>query len=124
MKKTYKHYSVLMDKDIEMIRSSLIQEHKTPNYVSRNWLIERLSQCLCWIEGCNLLYAAAVLVSTQTYWAIWGPVETSTATPSVIGISSGVVSNVILKSPNTPDCYQLTVTPNGTIGTKWAQCPK
>lgn len=50
MKKTYKHYSVLTSDDMDMIRESLIAEHKTPNHVSRSWLIERLSQCVCWID--------------------------------------------------------------------------
>lgn len=51
MRRTYKEYRVLDDKTLALIIQSLIQEHKTPNHVSREWLIERLSQCASWIEG-------------------------------------------------------------------------
>lgn len=73
------------------------------------------------------LIAVALSTTTATpkiYWAIFGEVEVSTMTPPGLGISTGPVSNVILKSPTTPDCYTLTVTPNGTIGTKWTKCPQ
>jgi len=62
-----------------------------------------------------------VFLSTYTvYWALFGPLDgISTMTPSGLGIP---VSNVVLRSPTTPDCYQLSVTPNGTITTKWVPC--
>lgn len=75
----------------------------------------------------GLLFAVALSTAPATdvyYWAVFGKLEVSTATASGLGLSTGTVSNVILKSPNSPDCYQLTVSPNGTIGTKWVLCPK
>lgn len=65
-----------------------------------------------------------VMLSTSTvYWAIWGPIDVSSGTPAMVGVSTGPVANVILHSQTTPDCYQLIVTPNGTLGTQWTQCP-
>lgn len=60
----------------------------------------------------------------QVYWAIWGPLEVSTSTPENIGVSSGPVSNVLLRSQTTKDCYTLAVNPNGSLYTKWTTCPK
>ena len=55
MRKTYKHYTVLTTERLNEIRNSIEQEHKTPQFVSRNWLIESLSQCVCYLEGIGCL---------------------------------------------------------------------
>lgn len=78
----------------------------------------------------HIILLLAVLISTDTfvpqaYWAIFGPLEVSTETTGgFIGISTGPVSNVILHSPTTPDCYRIVVTPNGTLKTEWVVCPR
>lgn len=80
----------------------------------------------------QLLLVATLTLSSSTvtappgsvWWAVFGPLEVSTMTSTSVGLSTGAITNVILKSATTPDCYILTVTPNGTIGTKWIQCPK
>ena len=56
MRKTYKHYSVLTTDRLRTIRDSIEKEHtEGPDYVSRSWLIESLSQCVCYLEGIGCL---------------------------------------------------------------------
>lgn len=50
-RKTYRHYPVLTADTFWKIRDSIAEEHRTQNYVSRAWLIERLAQCICALEG-------------------------------------------------------------------------
>ena len=72
-------------------------------------------------SGC---FTNEFLQGTSAFWLIGGPFDydVEVATPSVV-VSTAPAQNVILKSPTTPDCYQITVTPNGTLGTKWVKCP-
>ena len=56
MRKTYKHYPVLTTDRLRTIRDSIEKEHTHPHeYVSRAWLIESLSQCVCYLEGIGCL---------------------------------------------------------------------
>lgn len=39
-------------------------------------------------------------------------------------VSTQPATSVILKSRTSPDCYRITVSPNGTLGTQWTVCPQ
>jgi hypothetical protein len=77
---------------------------------------------------CVAVVAAFALSNAEAdecpvYWSMWGAINTSTMTPVMVGVSSGTLPAILLKSPTTPDCYQLAVQPNGTLYTIWVQCP-
>lgn len=82
--------------------------------------------------GAGFLFVVCVTVFAQSvsradqdcpvYWAMWGSIPTSTMT-AVMGISTGTLPSVMLKSESTPDCFILGVNSNGTLKTTWVQCP-
>lgn len=67
------------------------------------------------------------------FWAV-GPLdslEQMTTVQTVVAPSTGplsnIVSNVVIcssTSASIPDCYRITVTPNGTLGTRWVTKPQ
>lgn len=50
------------------------------------------------------------------WWVVGGPLSESTTTVPA-------PQAPIIQSQDSGDCYQLTVTPNGTLGTTWVGCP-
>lgn len=68
--------------------------------------------------------SSASLEAGKTYWALFGVVETSTMTPTELEVPTGPIAAPILCAQETPDCYQLGVTPNGTITRTWVSKPK
>ena len=58
----------------------------------------------------------------QVYWAVFGPLDVSTAAPMDVSTPTAPAPQDIQIKADTGDCYKLTVTPNGTLGTEWEAC--
>lgn len=81
---------------------------------------------LLWIGAViHLTSSTVVNLPDQATWIAFGPfnVEASTTPIPSETIQCSTPTALILKSPTTPDCYMPTVTPNGTLGTRWVKCP-